>query len=84
MATQTQPAELLIGFLKNPKFHIRPVLECIEKHCFPLRSQMEWGYKVPYMLTGQLNRHPRAAIALRAGDDPDGIVKFYDALTEED
>ena len=78
------PLELLIGFLKNPKFRLRPVLECIQKHCFPLREQMEWGYRVPYMLTGQLNRHPRAAIALRAGDSPDGLVSFYDQLMEEE
>ncbi|HUU43975.1 MAG TPA: aldolase catalytic domain-containing protein [Planctomycetota bacterium] len=78
------PLELLIGFLKNPKFHLRPVLECIEKYCFPLRDKMEWGYHLPYMLTGQLNRHPRSAIAMRAGDNPDGIVKFYDQLLEED
>jgi len=24
--------ELLLAFLKNPKFHLRPVIECIEKH----------------------------------------------------
>ena len=78
------PIELLIGFLKNPKFKLRPVLECIQNHCYPLRDRMEWGYKVPYMLTGQLNRHPRAAIALRAGDNPDGLVAFYDQLMEEE
>jgi len=78
------PLELLIGFLKNPKFKSRPVLKCIQDHCYPLREKMEWGYKVPYMLTGQLNRHPRAAIAMRAGNNPDGLVAFYDQLMEED
>jgi len=78
------PLELLIGFLKNPKFHQRPVLECIQKYCFPLRDHMEWGYKLPYMLTGQLNRHPRAAIAQRASDNRDDVVGFYDQLMEED
>jgi len=78
------PLELLIGFLKNPKFKLRPVLKCIRDHCFPLRDRMEWGYRVPYMLTGQLNRHPRAAIAHRASDNRDDVVSFYDQLMEED
>lgn len=78
------PLELLIGFLHNPKFHLRPVLKCIHEHCFPLRDNMEWGYKLPYMLTGQLNRHPRSAIAMRAGDEPDDVVAFYDQMMEQE
>jgi len=76
--------ELLIAFLKNPKFHIRPVLQCIQEHFLPLNGQMEWGYQIPYMLTGLLNQHPRAAIAMRASDTPDDYVGFYDQLTEKD
>jgi len=78
------PLELLIGFLKNPKFHLRPVLMCIRDQCWPLRQKMEWGYQLAYMLTGQLNRHPRAAIEMRAGKAPDDIVGFYDRIIEED
>jgi 4-hydroxy 2-oxovalerate aldolase len=76
--------ELLIGFLKNPKFRLRPVLECIQNVFVPLRGKMEWGYQIPYMLTGQFNQHPRAAIKVRAGDDPDDYVSFYDQLTEKE
>ena len=78
------PLELLIAFLKNPKFQLRPVLQCIQDHFLPLDSEMEWGYRVPYMLTGLLNLHPRAAIAMRNGDAPDDYVRFYDELTEKD
>lgn len=78
------PLELLIGFLKNPKFHLRPVLECIEQHVLPLDGQMEWGPRIPYMITGQLNQHPRAAIALRQSEHPDAFVAFYDQMTEEE
>ena len=78
------PLELLIGFLKNPKFHLRPVLECIRDVFVPLRGKMEWGYRVPYMITGQLNQHPRAAIKMRNGDAPDDIVAFYDQMTEKE
>ena len=43
------PLELLLGFLKNPKFQLRPVLDCIQNHFVPLEKsgEMEWGYKIP-------------------------------------
>jgi 4-hydroxy 2-oxovalerate aldolase len=78
------PLELLIGFLKNPKFHLRPILDCIQSQFLQLRDEMEWGYQIPYMLTGMLNQHPRAAIAWRAGQTPDDYVSFYDQVTEEE
>jgi 4-hydroxy 2-oxovalerate aldolase len=76
------PTELLLGFLKNPKFHQRPVLECVQDVFVPLRKQLDWGYSIPYMLTGQLNIHPRMAIAVRDSDTPDAYVEFYDKLSE--
>ena len=80
------PLELLLGFLKNPKFQLRPVLECIRDHFVPLerKGEMEWGYRIPYMLTGQMNQHPRTAIKMRAGETPDDYVAFYDQLIEEE
>jgi len=45
---------------------------------------MDWGYSIPYALTGQLNQHPRAAIKMRAGDKPDDYVGFYDQLMQEE
>jgi len=78
------PLELLIGFLHNPKFHLRPVLECIQQKFLPLLEKMEWGYKIPYMITAMLNQHPRAAIKWRAGEHPDGYVEFYDQMIEEE
>lgn len=78
------PLELLIGFLKNPKFQLRPVLKFIRDVLVPLRGKMEWGYRIPYMITAQLNRHPRPAIKMRAGENPDDYVAFYDQLIEEE
>ncbi|OGS45293.1 MAG: nucleoid-structuring protein H-NS [Elusimicrobia bacterium RIFOXYD2_FULL_34_15] len=76
--------ELIIGFLKNPKFQIRPVLERVQETFLPLRHQIEWGYSIPYMVTGQLNLHPRSAIKMRASDKPDDYVSFYDQMIEEE
>jgi len=78
------PLELLLGFLKNPKFHLRPVLQCIQDVFIPMEEHMEWGYRIPYMLTGQLNVHPRAAIAMRNGEKPQDYVAFYDQMVEEE
>lgn len=78
------PLELLIGFLKNPKFRLRPVLQCIQEHFLPLQKQFDWGYSIPYMLTGQLNQHPRSAIKMRSSEAPDDYVNFYDQLVEKE
>ena len=57
------PSELLLGFLKNPKYRINPILKFIEAYIVPLReSGVVWGYDVPYLLTGLLNQHPKTAI----------------------
>jgi 4-hydroxy 2-oxovalerate aldolase len=70
--------ELLIGFLRNPKFKLRPILRLLQDEMLKLREEIEWGPSVPYNLTGQLNRHPREAIKVREGSDPDNYVDFYD------
>ncbi len=55
--------ELLLSFLKNPKYNIFPVLKFIEEHMLPLKETGAlWGYDIPYLLTGRLNQHPSAAI----------------------
>ncbi len=77
------PLELLLAFLKNPKFKLDPILEVIEKDFLPLREKLEWGYIIPHMITGILNQHPRAAIALRAGKDKDKFAEFYRSLTND-
>lgn len=76
------PMELLLGFLHNPKFRLRPVLQCIQEVFLPMREKMDWGYSIPYMLTGQMNVHPREAIKHRAGGTPDDYVGFFDQITE--
>ncbi len=70
------PLELLIGFLKNPKYKLMPVLKFIEEFIVPLEKELDWGYSIQYMLTGQLNEHPRAA--MKARDEKDTKYReFY-------
>ncbi len=76
------PLELLLSFLKNPKFNVRPVIEVIEKQVLPWREKIDWGYFIPYMVTGVLNQHPRSAMAQMESEDKDKIVEYYNKLTD--
>ena len=76
--------ELLIGFLHNPKYRLRPILKCIQEHIEPMRAKLLWGYDYPYMLTGLLNEHPRAGMAFNVSKDKGDIIKFYDDITAEE
>jgi 4-hydroxy 2-oxovalerate aldolase len=76
--------ELLLGFLKNPKFHLRPILKCIQEQVVPLRNEIFWGYDIPLLITGQLNIHPRSAIAFLDGESNKDFVGFYDSVVEEE
>lgn len=73
--------ELLVADLPNAKYSVRPVLDMIEKYMIPLREKEEWGYIIPYMITGMFDEHPRSAMALRNSADKDKAVEFYDRLT---
>lgn len=72
--------ELLLGFLKNPKYKVEPILKIIEDHTNKLKEQgVKWGYSIPYMLTGQYNTHPRPAISY-IKDDRKDYSKFSNEL----
>jgi 4-hydroxy 2-oxovalerate aldolase len=72
------PMEILLGFLRNPKFKLRPIIGCIQHTILPLRERFDWGPSIPYNITGQMNRHPRCAMAFREGPTPDNYLAFYD------
>lgn len=73
------PMELLLGFLKNPKYNLFPLLTFIKKHMLPLKaSGVKWGFDIQYMITGQLNQHPREAMKFTADGrtDYDDFYKY--------
>ncbi len=78
------PLELLIGFLKNPKYDIRPILDLISNEFIPLREKMEWGYIIPYAITGMFDEHPKAAIELRDSVKKDNYREFYESIKGTD
>ena len=77
------PMELLLGFLRNPKFRVRPVLQLLQEHMPEIRKTVEWGPLIPYNITGQMNLHPRAAIDFRAEERRDDFVAFYDEVVND-
>ena len=77
------PTELILGFLKNPKYDIRPILDVISKEFVPLQKEIEWGYFIPYAITGILDEHPRSAIALRKSAKKENYREFYETLVGE-
>jgi 4-hydroxy 2-oxovalerate aldolase len=76
------PLELLIAFLHNPKFRLRPILRCVQRCIEPMREDLRWGFALPYLLTGMLNQHPRAAIKFNESAEQGDIVDFYDSIVD--
>ena len=74
--------ELLLGFLKNPKYNLFPVLKFVETQMMALKEQgVVWGYDIPYFLTGRLNLHPSSAIdCMKAGRTD--YTDFYTELLD--
>ncbi|MBE6604056.1 MAG: nucleoid-structuring protein H-NS [Ruminococcaceae bacterium] len=74
--------ELLLGFLKNPKYSFLELLKFIETYIPALRAEgVCWGYDLQYMFTGLLNRHPREAIEFTAEKRGD-YFEFYRSLLD--
>ena len=74
--------ELLLGFLKNPKYNLYVLLQFIEKYMVQLKEQgVVSGYDLQYMFTGLLNRHPREAIDFTKENRSD-YSEFYKTLLD--
>ncbi|MFC1591908.1 aldolase catalytic domain-containing protein [Thermodesulfobacteriota bacterium] len=70
--------ELLLMFLKNPKFDVKPIYRVIQEEFVPLRKEIEWGFNDIYGISGCLNQHPRQAMKLRADKKKcDDCYNFY-------
>ena len=76
--------ENLLGFLRNPKYNLFPVIKFIEKYMVPLKeSGVVWGYDLQYLMTGILNQHPRTAIAFTKDGRKD-FTDFYKEIVAQD
>ncbi|MEI6126255.1 MAG: aldolase catalytic domain-containing protein [Pseudomonadota bacterium] len=77
--------ELLLMFLKNPKFNVKPVYKVIQENFIPLRKEIEWGFNDIYGIGECLNQHPRQAMKIRADKKrKDNCYDFYMESTRQD
>ncbi|MBQ8297734.1 MAG: aldolase catalytic domain-containing protein [Ruminococcus sp.] len=76
--------ELLLGFLRNPKYNVYPAFQFIEKHMNKLKEDgVVWGYDLQYLMTGILNQHPRTAIQFTKDGRKD-YAEFYKEIVVMD
>ena len=70
------PIEILIAFLKNPKYRLLPLINVIQNEVKPWQEKIDWGYHIPYLITGAMNEHPRSAMKWMDSDQKDDFVTF--------
>ena len=76
--------ELLLGFLRNPKYNVYPAIRFIDTYMSKLKEDgVVWGYDLPYLMTGLLNQHPRAAIQFTKEGRKD-YTEFYREVVAQD
>ena len=76
--------ELLLGFLRNPKYNNFYVIQFIENYINQLNEDgVVWGFDLQYMMTGLLNQHPRMAIQFTKERRKD-YSEFYKEVVAQD
>lgn len=76
--------ELLLGFLRNPKYNVYPAIQFIDEHIGKLKAEgTVWGYDLQYLMTGLLNQHPRTAIQFTKEKRTD-YAEFYREVVAQD
>ena len=58
------PLELLLPQLGVPLGRMSALFSLLETHIPALQRELQWGYQVPYIVSGLANQHPREAMAL--------------------
>ena len=54
--------ESLLAFLKNPRYNLSVIMDFIEKYMLQMKKDYDWGFDIPYLLTGIFNSPPSSAI----------------------
>ncbi len=76
--------ELLLGFLRNPKYNVYSAIRFVDKYMNQLKNEgVVWGYDLQYLMTGLLNQHPRAAIQFTNEKRTD-YTEFYKEMVAQD
>lgn len=76
--------ELLLGFLRNPKYNVYPAIQFVDSYMNQLKKDgIVWGYDLQYLMTGLLNQHPRTAIQFTKEGRSD-YAEFYREVVAQD
>ena len=76
--------ELLLGFLRNPKYNVYPAIQFVDSYMNKLKAEgVVWGYDLQYLMTGLLNQHPRTAIQFTKEKRND-YAEFYREVVAQD
>lgn len=78
------PMECLIAFLKNPKYRLLPILEGIQKKVYPLEKEIQWGYHIPYMISGSMNEHPKDSLEWMDSDNRNDFMSFLRKMHDKE
>lgn len=74
--------ELLLSFLRNPKYNKIAIMNFVEKHMLKLKEEgAVWGFDIPYLLTAIMNSHPSTAIQFIKEKRTD-YTMFYQELMD--
>ncbi len=74
------PLELLLFYLDNPRYDVRPVLELVDDFA-SMRDSLRWGYHLPYAITGFFNIHPKSGIDRMATPERYACRPMYEKLS---
>ena len=77
------PIEILMSFLKNPKYKMKPILKVIQEYLVDMQKEIDWGYHIPYLITGAMNQHPRSALKWMAGENKMDFVSFFNQMNDK-
>ncbi len=78
------PIEILMSFLKNPKYKVAPILQVIQDYMLEMQKNIDWGYHIPYLITGAMNAHPRSALSWM--DNPatkNDFITFFNQMNDK-
>lgn len=58
------PTEIILAYMERKmpdKFNVIPVLNCIDRYFIKMQKEMNWGYQLPFMVSGLFQCHPNYA-----------------------
>ncbi|MFA5316763.1 MAG: aldolase catalytic domain-containing protein [Dehalococcoidales bacterium] len=71
------PTEIIVLYkelIGDKRYNAIPVLNCIDRYFLPMKKEIDWGYQLPFMLSGMYKCHPNYA---------SGLINFREYTIDE-